>query len=246
RRIFGEPRVARAHRCPARRRARPRHAQRQGKTAVIRVNLLAQKREVKSATEANQSWLLVVVGLVAIEVVGLFVLHQWKREELMRQMRKNTELSTQIDAIKKTVANHADVKAQLEILRAREDAINKLQSARTGPTAVLLELSRLVTSGRGPTVDADLLAQLRRDNPNAVYNPAWDARRLWLTSFQENERVVKMEGLARDGDDVSELARRLNLSVYFADVKLLPAQRTTDPDSKLDLIKFQLQSKMRY
>jgi type IV pilus assembly protein PilN len=176
----------------------------------------------------------------------LFVLHQWKRDELARQVRKNAELTTQIEQIKKAVANHAEVKAQLEVLRAREDAISKLLAARTGPTAVLLELSRLSTSGRGPTVDADVLAQLRKDNPNSVYNPAWDARRLWLTSFQESERVVKIEGVARDGDDVSELARRLNLSVYFADIKLLPAQRTTDPDSKLDLIKFQLQSKMRY
>jgi type IV pilus assembly protein PilN len=213
---------------------------------VIRVNLLPQKREVKRASEANQGWLLVVVGLVAIEVVGLFVLHQWKREELARQTRKNAELTTQIDAIKKAVANHADVKAQLEVLRAREEAINKLQTARTGPTAVMLELSRLLTSGRGPTVDPDLLAQLRRDNPTIVFNPGWDARRLWLTSFQESDRVAKIEGLARDGDDVSELARRLNLSVYFAEVKLLPAVRSVDPDTKLELIKFQLQSKMRY
>jgi type IV pilus assembly protein PilN len=213
---------------------------------VIRVNLLAQKREVKRAPEANQGWLLVVLGIVVAETLGLFVLHQWKREELARQVHKNAELTTQIDQIKKAVANHADVKAQLEILRAREDAIGKLQAARTGPTAVLLELAHLSTSGRGPTVDADVLAQLRKDNPSAVYNPAWDARRLWLTSFQETERVVKIEGIARDGDDVGELARRLNLSIYFADIKLLPAQRMIDPDSKLELIKFQLQSKMRY
>jgi type IV pilus assembly protein PilN len=95
-------------------------------------------------------------------------------------------------------------------------------------------------------VDPDLLAQLRRDNPTIVFNPGWDARRLWLTSFQESDRVAKIEGLARDGDDVSELARRLNLSVYFAEVKLLPAVRSVDPDTKLELIKFQLQSKMRY
>jgi type IV pilus assembly protein PilN len=213
---------------------------------MIRVNLLQQKREVKRAAEGSQAWLLVLLGVAALEILGLFVIHQWKRDELSRQTRKNAELATQIEEKKKAVANHAAVKAELEILRAREDAISKLQSARTGPTAVLLELSRLLTSGRGPTVDADILAQLRKDNPSAVYNPAWDARRLWLTSFQETDRVVKMEGLARDGDDVSELARRLSLSVYFADVKLLPAQRTTDTDTKLELIKFQLQSKMRY
>jgi type IV pilus assembly protein PilN len=144
------------------------------------------------------------------------------------------------------VANHAEIKAQLETLRAREDAIGKLQQARSGPTAVLLELSRVLTNGHGPTVDPDVLAQLRRDNPTAVYNPGWDPKRLWLTSFQENDRTVKIEGLSRDGDDVSELARRLNLSMYFADVKLLPANKKIDSESKLEVIGFQLQAKTRY
>jgi type IV pilus assembly protein PilN len=212
---------------------------------MIRVNLLPQKRELKRATEgANQSWILVVLGVVVAEIVALFLFHQVKRDELAKQVRTNAELTSQIDQIKKAVANHAEVTSQLEVLRAREDAIAKLQQARTGPTAVLLEVSRVLTGGRGPTVDPDVLAQLRRDNPTSVYNPGWDPQRLWLTGFTEGDRLVKIDGLARDGDDVSELARRLSLSVYFADVKLLPASKTTD--SGLDVIKFQLQAKARY
>jgi type IV pilus assembly protein PilN len=214
---------------------------------MIRVNLLPQKRELKRSAAgeaANQSWLLAVLGVVVVEIIGLFLFHQVKREELAKQVRTNAELTSQIDQIKKAVANHADVKAQLEVLRAREDAIAKLQQARSGPTAVMLEVSRVLTTGRGPTVDPDVLAQLRRDNPTSVYNPGWDPRRLWLTNFAEADRLVKIDGLARDGDDVSELARRLSLSVYFAEVKLLPASKTID--SGLDVIRFQLQAKARY
>jgi type IV pilus assembly protein PilN len=213
---------------------------------LIRINLLPQKREAKVGGEADQRWLLVVLGVVVAEIVALFLLHQVKRDELAKQVRKNAEISSQIEQIKKTVANHADIKAQLETLRAREEAISKLQQARSGPTAVLLELSRVLTNGHGPTIDPDVLAQLRRDNPTAVYNPGWDPKRLWLTAFQENDRLVKIDGLARDGDDVSELARRLNLSMFFADVKLLPASKTIDTESKLDVIGFQLQAKTRY
>jgi len=213
---------------------------------LIRVNLLPERREARRGLDANQGWLLIVLAVFVVEIVLLFLFHQVKREELAKQMRSNEEVSRQIEQIKKTVANHAEIKAQLEVLRAREEAITKLQEARSGPTAVLLELSRVLTSGRGPTVDADVLAQLRKDNPTAAYNPGWDPKRLWLTSFQETDRVVKIDGLARDGDDVSELARRLGLSVYFADVKLLPATKTTDSDSKLELIRFQLQAKARY
>jgi type IV pilus assembly protein PilN len=213
---------------------------------LIRVNLLPQKREVKRSADANQGWLLFVLGAVVFEIIGLVLFHQVKRDELARQVQTNGELTRQIDQIKKTVASHAEIKAQLEVLRAREDAISKLQAARTGPTAVLLELARVMTEGRGPSVDPDLLAQLRRDNPTSVYNPSWDAKRLWLTSVAEADRIIKIEGLARDGDDVSELARRLGLSVHFADVKLLPAAKTTDSESKLDVIHFQLQAKARY
>ena len=70
---------------------------------------------------------------------------------------------------------------------------------------------------------------MKRDNPAEVYNANWDARRLWLTSYQEVDRTVKFGGLARDGEDVSELERRLKLSDYFTDVKLLPGPEDRRP-----------------
>jgi type IV pilus assembly protein PilN len=212
---------------------------------VIRINLLPQKRRIQK-TEGGQLWAVVIVLLVALEAVGFFIYHGNKKEELVAQRRTNTELETQIEQSKSAVKNHNDVKAQLERLRAREDAIAKLQSARTGPTAVLLELARILTPGRGPSVDADRLNQLRRDNPLAVYNPGWDARRLWLTRYVEAARLVRLEGTARDGEDVSELARRMSLSSYFADVKLLPAKKVRAADIGMDLVQFQLEAKARY
>jgi type IV pilus assembly protein PilN len=206
---------------------------------VIRINLLAQKKRAERS-EGSQVWLAVVMVIVLAEVAGLFVYHGFKAEELADQQRKNAELTSQIEQAKKNVANHAQIKADLALLRARETAIEKLQSARSGPTAVLLELSRILTPGRGPSVDPDRLAQLRRDNPLSVYNPTWDSRRLNITSFVEAQRKVKLDGVARDGEDVSELARRLNLSRLFYDVILLPATR------EKDIVKFSLEAKVRY
>jgi type IV pilus assembly protein PilN len=213
---------------------------------VIRINLLPQKRKRAERTEGSQLWLAIVLVLLLAEVAGLFVFHGFKSEELADQERKNATLQSQIDQSKKSVANHAQVKEKLTQLRAREQAIAKLQSARSGPTAVLLELARILTPGRGPSVDPDRLAQLRRDNPLAVFNPTWDARRLWLVRFVEEQRKVRLEGLARDGEDVSELARRMNLSSYFADVKLLPAKRQTDQKSGVELVNFSLEAKVKY
>ncbi|HWZ89812.1 MAG TPA: PilN domain-containing protein [Polyangiaceae bacterium] len=212
---------------------------------MIRINLIPQKRRAEQS-EGSQLWLAVVMVLMLAQVAALFVFHGFKGEELKDQQRKNAELTSQIDQSRNAVANHEEVKAKLAQLRAREEAIGKLQSARTGPTAVLLELARLLTPGRGPSVDPDRLSRLRRDDPLAVFNPSWDARRLWLVKFVEDHRKLRLEGYAQDGEDVSELARRMNLSSYFADVRLLPAIRQLDTVTKLEVVSFALEAKVNY
>lgn len=213
---------------------------------MIRINLLPQKRETRQ--EASQTWLLVLMGVLFLEGVALFFLHESKNRELEAHKRTNQEIQQQINEIQKTVANHAQVKAQLAEFKNREEAIKKLQTARSGPTNVLLELAKVLTPGKMPTIDPDKLAQMRRDNPLAVPNPGWDSRRLWLTTYKETERTLLIEGLARDGDDVSELARRLSLSDFFQDVKLLPASKVSDTSrgTKVEMLKFQLQAKVKY
>ena len=137
---------------------------------------------------------------------------------------ENDVAQGQIDAIKPSRSpTTRRSRRELKELRDREDAIQKLQSARTGPTSALLELAHVLTAeASGPTTDRDKLEQLKRDNPAVVYNANWDPRRLWLTSYKEADRIVKIDGLARDGEDVAEFERRLKLSDYFYDVKLLP------------------------
>ena len=196
---------------------------------MIKINLLAQKKRAERS-DVSQVWLAVVMVVVLAEVAALCVVHSFKAEEL----------TSQIEQAKKNVASHEQVKADLALLRAREEAIQQLQSGRSGPTAILMELARILTPGRGPSVDPDRLAQLRRDNPLSVFNPNWDSRRLWLTGYVEAQRKLKIDGKARDGEDVSELARRLNLSSYFYDVNLLPATRESD------FVKFSIETKVRY
>jgi type IV pilus assembly protein PilN len=215
---------------------------------MIRVNLLPQKREARRAAgeQQQQVWLGVLLAVIVLEILGLFFFHNSKQNELKSAQSDNQKIQGQIDDIKKTTSNHADIKAQLAELRDREDAITKLQSARTGPTATLLELSKILTMGHGPTTDRDRIEQLKRDNPTAVPNPNWDPRRLWLTKYSEADRSVKIEGLSRDGEDVAEFLRRLSLSDYFYDAKPLPATEVADKDSKIALKQFAIQAKVRY
>ena len=215
---------------------------------MIRINLLPEKRAAqrRSAAAEGQAWLVIVAGVLIFEIIGLMLLQKSKNDDLAKLQKRNQEIQANIDDIKRQISNRDAIKNELKELRDREDAIQKLESARTGPTSVMLELSHILTPGRMPTVDRDKLEQLRRDDPQAVPNVNWDARRLWLSSYDEVDRNVHLAGLARDGEDVSEFLRRLSLSDFFYDVKMLPASKTTEGPNHVELVRFELSAKVRY
>ncbi len=236
---------------------------------MIRVNLLPNKKQSRrtdfslfsgfsgfgggggastssDSEGGSQAWLGVLLGVVLFEVLVLLFVYKTKGDQLTKAKNINLGHTTTIATIQANISQHEQLKAQLTELRSRENAIQKLQAARTGPTATLLELSKILSPGRGPTVDRDKLEQLRRDNPMSVPNANWDPHRLWLTAYSEKDRVVKVGGLARDGEDVSEFLRRLALSDFFYDVKLLPATKEIDQTTKLEMVKFEFSAMVRY
>jgi type IV pilus assembly protein PilN len=217
---------------------------------MVRINLLPDKRQAGrgiTATEPGQLWMVAVIGAAVASIIVCLFIQKVKQNDLAGILAENGVTQGQIDAIAKQISDHPQITARLKELRDREDAIQKLQSARTGPTSTLLELAHLMTvGGSGPTTDRDKIEQLKRDNPAEVYNVNWDPRRLWLTSYKEADRAVKMGGLARDGEDVSEFERRLKLSDYFTDVKLLPGAKVTDSQSRQELFQFELSAKVKY
>lgn len=212
---------------------------------MIRINLLPQNSRPQSG-EGSQAWLIVVLVLLAVEIIGALILYSFKKEELEVLLTDKARFEERIRAEKAAVKDHPEVKRKLLELRSREEAIERLQRARLGPSAMMLELSRLLTRNKGPSVAPEKLAEIQQNNPLSMYNQAWDPRRLWLTAFNEQDRVVRLSGLARDGEDVSELAARMNLSAYFSDIRLLPAKKERADDSGIEWVNFQLEAKVRY
>ncbi len=219
---------------------------------MVRINLLPDKRGQAgrgriAAAEPGQLWMVAVIGAAVVSIVVCLFVQKIKQNELAGILGENDVAQGQIDAIAKQISDHPQITARLKELRDREDAIQKLQSGRSGPTSTLLELGHLLTvGGKGPTTDRDKIEQLKRDNPAMAYNANWDPRRLWLTSYKEADRVVKLGGLARDGEDVSELERRLKLSDYFTEVKLLPGAKVADATTHQELFQFELSAKVKY
>lgn len=219
---------------------------------MIRVNLLPTKQSAKrvgtksQASSSEQGLVVAVGGAILVSSLLCAVAYYLKNDEFEKITKINQGLQLQASVIKEEIKDHEEIRAKLAEIESRERAIASLQAARTGPTSVMLELVRAVSPGRGPTIDLETTERLRKDNPTALPNPDWDTRRLWLTEYAESDRTVKFTGSARDGEDVSELVRRLSVSRMFSDIKLLTGQKSMDATSKLELLKFQLSARARY
>lgn len=213
---------------------------------MIRINLLPEGRRSAVTSNSVQVWGVVYLLSSFALCVVLFLLYLNSASALAEQRAKNGELQDQIDRTKAEAGDLADVEAQLARSRKLEEVADKLQSLRHGPTRLLMELSSILSVGGGPTVDSEVLAQQRRDNPLSGYNPGWDVRRLFLTEFREQAGLCQIKGIGRTNEDVAEFLRRLSLSELFDDVVLQSTVSQQDPDTQVFSVAFELTCRVRY
>jgi type IV pilus assembly protein PilN len=224
---------------------------------VIRINLLpGTKRSHRTADVARLGaggdqgalWPIVYLGMAAAAALAFGFLYARLDDQLTEKQRVNNDLQQQIARVQAESAQLEELQAKLQASIELENLVGELQRARLGPTRVLLEISKILSEGprAGPTIDPQRLEQLRRENPLAGYNPGWDSRRLWLTSFIEDQRACKVSGVGKTNEDVAEFLARLSLSELFEDVTLQRTLATTDSATGLSLISFELTCKVSY
>jgi type IV pilus assembly protein PilN len=215
---------------------------------MIRVNLLPRRREAKR--EGGKAWIVFLAAAFLAEIIGIAVIHANARTKLEGQNEQNRGLEAGIAEKKSKVANHEQIKKELAEYIAREDAIGKLLAAKTGPTSMMLEMSKILTPRRMPTVDPEALERVRRDNPTLMPNEKWDPKRLWILSFRENARVVSLTGTGKTNDDVAEFLRRMAISKYFDEVRLVRTEERNERDpstaATIQTVYFDLRAKVRY
>ena len=221
---------------------------------MIRINLVAagaKKVARPTASEpagSPQLWMGVyLLALVATLVVcGIFYFRT--SDAVAAQQSENRTLETQIQTLRSRSAGLEEVQAQLSESIALEEVVEELNRGRTGPTRAMMELSQILSTGEGsgPTIDPAALEALRRDNPLATFNRSWDARRLWLTRFEEDSRQARIEGIGHTNEDVAEFLRRLQLSELFDQVTLQRTEAAADSTSGIELIKFELRTQVTY
>jgi type IV pilus assembly protein PilN len=142
---------------------------------VILINLLPH-REAKRR-QRKQSFF---VGLGAFALLGVAIVGIWYSVLLQMtsaQESRNSFLQAEIARLDTQIKDIATLRTEIEALKARQKAVEDLQTDRNVPV--------------------HLLDELVRQTPEGVY----------LTSIRQNGQVVSVNGVAQTNERVSELLR---------------------------------------
>jgi type IV pilus assembly protein PilN len=224
---------------------------------VIRINLLPQaKRAARAKTSpgavggggggSTAPWLIGYGAGLVVWIALLGGVYLVYRGDFVEKQRRNRDLESDIVDAESQTAGLEEAQAKLAESQALEALVNELNRGRSGPTRVLVELSKILSVNGGPTIDPRELERIQRENPHVRINRGWDVKRLWLTSFVEEERQCRIQGTGKTNDDVAEFLRRLALSEIFTNVTLERTQSVEDRDSGLVLISFELSCAVEY
>jgi type IV pilus assembly protein PilN len=223
---------------------------------MIRINLLPTDKKKRARRMAPSplpqgdfslgTWGAIYGGAIAVWllVLGVFYVTQSGKIEVIAQ--ENKTLEARRDELKSKTKGLAEVEESLEKSRRLEKVVEELERARRGPTRAVMELSKVLSSPGGPTINPSELERMREENPLAGYNESWDVRRLWLTRFEEVDRECKIIGMGRSNEDVAEFLRRLTLSEIYESVTLQRTRAANDPDTGLQMVGFDITCKVKY
>lgn len=217
---------------------------------MIRINLLPGKKKSRSreSAPANQGAVALFVGLGIIVVIaaGVYLLlHRPIAQEIEEKNRQNAKLLGENRAIEARTKDYTTLKSTLQMAEEQRTAIERLENARSVPAWLLNELSNILTMGGTPTMTEVTAAQVAAD-PNRAWLKGWDPKHVWISEFTEKEGKFTLAGGALSDADITQLALRLQASVYFVGVIPAKAEETSDKDSGITYYKFEIHGTVRY
>lgn len=218
---------------------------------MIKINLLPQKRAKRSAaSEAGSRDLVIgIASLLGVAAVVFFAVDQPRRGRLSDMNEASGKLQVEINQKTKDLEGYAELKKAADTATERAQSINRLLSAKITPANALHELGEILTSGHNPTMTEDTARKVGNgpdSDPNRRYDLTWDPSHVWLISFVDNDGVFTLEGGAQAEADVTQLAKRLQSSVYFQNVAPSREERVADRDTGISYYHFTITGKVAY
>jgi type IV pilus assembly protein PilN len=182
---------------------------------VILINLLPHRQEKRQRRK-----IAFFAGLGAAAVVGLIIIALWYfvlQHLISNQQQRNQFLSAEITRLESQIKDIATLKAEIEALKARQKAVEDLQTDRNVPVRLLNELVKQTPEGvyltsikqTGNVVAVNGVAQTNERVSEFLRNTAYSSE--WLTRPELVEIRVGGQGAGRDARRLFDFSMRLNL-----------------------------------
>jgi len=148
--------------------------------APIRINLLPHrelKRERKKKDFVVLAALVAIAGAVTTYAGGVAI-----NQQISNQSDRNAFIKSETVKLDTQIADIASLRDEIAALKARQEAVENLQSDRTVPVHLFDELVRLAPEG------------------------------LYLRQLKQEDRKISLTGLAQTNERVADLLKRLSES----------------------------------
>lgn len=142
---------------------------------MILINLMPHREAARKRRRENFYTALGAAAMAGGIVAGAIYL--WYQTQLSSQHGKNSFLQAENKRLDNQIKDIATLQAEIASLRARQEAVEDLQSDRNLPVHLLNELVKQVPEG------------------------------IYITSMQQDNRNVTLKGVAQSNERVSELLR---------------------------------------
>ena len=144
---------------------------------MILINLLPHREAARKRRKESFQATMFASFLVGLLIAG--AIYWWFQMMITAQQEKNAFLQGEITILENQIKEIATIEEEIAALRARQKAVEDLQSDRNLPVHLLNELVRQIPDGA------------------------------YVTSIKQTEQVIAMQGVAQSNERVSEMLRNL-------------------------------------
>jgi len=157
---------------------------------VILINLLPHREAARKKRLDVFNLSLGASALAGVVIAG--VIYLWLQGQISAQQDQNMILQKEIRVLEGQIKEIAGLEGEIAALRARQQAVEDLQSDRNLPV--------------------HLLSELVKQLPDGVY----------ITNMRQENQLVSLQGIAQSNERVSELLRSLaNNTPWFTKPELI-------------------------
>ena len=144
---------------------------------MILINLLPHREAARKRRKEMFQATMFASFLVGLLIAG--GIYSWFQAMIEQQQQRNNFLAGEIKVLEGQIKEIATIEDEITALRARQKAVEDLQSDRNLPVHLLNELVKQL--------------------PDGVY----------ITSLKQTDQVVAMQGMAQSNERLSEMLRNL-------------------------------------